>query len=49
MYIVHAGVGNCTPGTNCFHFPAPDLDGGDLGPRRGGRLHVRIQNVQLGD
>jgi len=22
---------------------APDLDGGDLGPRRGGRPHARIQ------
>jgi len=25
--------------------PAPDLDGGGLGPRCGGRPHVRIQNL----
>jgi len=28
---------------------APDLDGGGLGPRSGGRPHLRIQNVWVGD
>jgi len=36
---------NHTRTENAHEVPAPDLDGGGLGPRRDGRPHVRIQNA----